>query len=646
MAQFIQSQQLSPVQGTAGQQSVVTRNGPTFGEGLQSAVQNIGGVIDTAGTIYGERRAKELVNEEIENIDRARGVAESGQFTAGDPVPESLKMDQKEWDMMAAAVQSGSMSREKARLMASARLRKRIAEEPFFAGRMRRAASGLLGFNIESEGAQQYFSSFQTQAQLAEGSGNEIMDKYREQAEVWKATGVIDNVESGIQYLAKLDRLKQEEEMALLQAKAGVRSANDMANVFIQANNSKSWGSFLGDVKATEAETGKPITPETFKRKLDQTQANFIEKFDNAWVESGGDLNSEDYNRHLSRIENEYGKMKEFADAYGIDNILKLKVDRQEQLFDLMGMEMFPQFTMITRTFGQQVTSDLLNALTMNKTKRDLFMKNNPELRTAFEMMDSDPKQFTRKMSDISSKILNGEELEDEDTPWVNGVATELHRNGTPETKEGVMRGLSDMGLNWKGLSLAVESRAYLEPEFTRTTFKTMYEEGMPATIEQLAIELQAIPGISANVGDDGRVTISTDIAGGAMPQTGTGGLITNPSATQEQIVAVNRARQLADKINLFSRGMERGYDKVVGTSKEKHVNDVRRMLTDDTARAETQTMQRLGTQFIEQYDNGDTEAAKTTYENLKRRNPDAFPYSWEEIQANVENMAETLRGE
>lgn len=640
MAQFIQSNQLSPIQGSAGQQSVVQDQSPTLGEGISSAVKNIGGMIDTAGNVYGQNRAQSIVNEELENIDRARGIAESGQFTAGDAVPDSLKMDQKEWDMLATAVQSGTMSREKARLLASSRLRTRIAEEPFFADRMRKAASGLVGFNIESEGAQQYFASFQTASQLS-GGGNDYLNGIREKAEAWHALGIIDSVEAGMQYQAKLDRTEAENQMAEFQAQAGARSAGDMANTLITNHNSVAWGSFLGDIKATESETGQPVKPEEFTRVLRTQKQVFKERFDNSWIEAGGDLNSEEYNRHLSRINNEYQQMEDFVNEYGIDNVMKLKIERQEQLFDLLGQQMFPQLTMISRTFGQQVTSDLINMSTLDSSKRDLLMKQNPELATAFNLMNQDSKQFTEKMMGVAGKLLNGDELAGEDEAFLNPVASDLHKNGGADTKEGVIRGLADQGLDWKGLSLLADSRAYLEPEGNKKYFKTQYDQGMPAAVQQLAVELQANPAIRATVDESGNVIVAQDSAGGAMAQTGPGGLVQDPQAVQGQIVAFNRARQLADKINLFTKGMNRGYDQVVGKTRDQHTIDLRNMLNENVTNVQQSAITQVETQLNTAVANNDVDAAKSHYARLQEMNPALYTDSWESVLQQAQDLAE-----
>ena len=119
MVQFVQSDRLGQVQGSAGSQQVVQNQGPTLGERISAATETVGGVIQTAGNIYGENQAKDIVEDEIEQMDRAVAIAETGRFAPGDDVPESLKMDQKEWDMLSSAVRSGTMSRERAKLIVS-----------------------------------------------------------------------------------------------------------------------------------------------------------------------------------------------------------------------------------------------------------------------------------------------------------------------------------------------------------------------------------------------------------------------------------------------------------------------------------------------------------------------------------------------
>lgn len=640
MAQFIQANQLSPIQGSAGQFSPVVNQGPTLAEGLASVTNKVGGLIDTAGNIYGQNRAESLVEEEIEQIDRARKIAEEGKFTAGDAVPESLKLDQREWDMLSTAVQSGTMSREKARLIAGSRLRSRIAEEPFFADRMRQAASGVLGFNIESEGARQYFASFPTEADIASGSGNKILDEYRQQAEAWQALGITESVEGGMQFLAKADQLKMQDEVITLQAEAGVRSANDMASTLISNQNSLAWGSFLGDVKATEAETGQAIKPEEFTRKLRNSKQLFKESFDEKWIRAGGDLNSEDYNRHLARIDAEYQQMEEFANEFGIDNLMKLNVERQERLFDSMGMEMFPQLTLITRTFGQNVASDLINLAATNPTKRELLMSQNPELKSAFSLMQSDPKEFSRKMMGVTTKLINGEELTDEDTPWVNAAIPAL-MNGSPETQTATIESLADAGLDWKATSVLSEKSPRQVSQDNQDYFKKQYETAFEPLAQRFAEEIAANPNLTWSVSNDGMLSVSQDSAAGAMATPGPGGLMQNPQEVQGRIVAFNRAKQLADRMNEFAKGHKKGWSRIVGENLEQFKTRLSIAVEQAKVNADDRITAELSNNFLGMVESGSMDEARDYYENtLKPRNPQMYTASFDEIIRQAQAIA------
>lgn len=616
MAQLIQSNALSPIQGSAGQFSPVVNQGPTLAEGISSVTKTVGGLIDTAGNIYGQNRAESLVEEEIENIDRARKIAEEGEFTAGDAVPESLKLDQKEWDMLSTAVQSGTMSREKARLIAGSRLRSRIAEEPFFADRMRKAASGVLGFNIESEGARQYFASFPTEGQLGEG-GNAVLEGYAEQADAWVALGLIEDRQEGMKYQAKLDMLENENEIATLQAEAGVRSANDLANTFIRNKHSAGWGRLIGGIRAEEAETGQPVRPETFTRNLKQDKATVIEEFDKKWIKAGGDLNSEDYNRHMARINDQYSQMEEFVTEFGVDNVMKIKLERQEQMFDALGMEMFPQLTMITRTFGQQVTSDLINMSTMNPTKRDMLMAQNPELKSAFQLMNSDPKEFNKSLFGVASKIVNGEQLTDEDTAFIDPVVTDMHQNGSKETKEATIQGLFESNLEWKGLSLLSESSPRVEPEANIESYKTLYDDIEPL-LNNLASEVAKNDNLTWDVNEDGEFVVGQDSAAGAMATPAPGGLIQNPQEVQGRIVAYQRAQQLADKLNEFAKGHKRGWSRVVGENLDQYKARIKKQFESQYNSQMNTNISSIQNDVLGYLEAGDIDAARDSYQLLQ----------------------------
>jgi len=66
MAQFIQANQLSGVQGSLGQQSLVSAPEPTTADLAGPVIQ----AADVAGDIYSQSKAKSIVSEELENVER------------------------------------------------------------------------------------------------------------------------------------------------------------------------------------------------------------------------------------------------------------------------------------------------------------------------------------------------------------------------------------------------------------------------------------------------------------------------------------------------------------------------------------------------------------------------------------------------
>lgn len=634
MAQFIQPNQLSPVQGNIGNQAIVQDNSPTLDQLTTPLLQ----AVDMAGDIYGDARAKSITVDAIEEVDAAVAEAEKGTFTSGDKVPETLKVDQKQWDMLAAAVQSGNMSRENARLIAASRIRSRIAEEPMFANKMRKAASGVLGFNIESEAAQQYFNSFATKAQIAQQQANSVdkeKAKLMNEARRMKEVGIFNTVESGYSMLVRAEASKRKKELLENQLTVNGISSQEFASEYLQENQKTAWGMFLGEVKAFEVESGKAIDGVAFSRILDERKQLAVEEFNKAWRKGGTPLNTPEYDRALNNLTAQYTEMKEYAESYGIDNLTAVELERNVQARELYGDRFFPQMKLVVSQFGQQVASDIIKMAGMNDVQRSSMFKNNPQLKEAYELMGSDGAAFNKKMVEVTGKVIRGEPVDDESPAVVNAAAKEAHDNGSPESKKAVVEGLFTGGYMWKGLSLVANSKPIFQHPDNIKTFQSQYKEQVEPAMAIFTATVEADPTISWSVGEDGMITVTQDSAQGAMPSVAPGGLVENPREIQARLMSFRKAKQQADKLNQFAISHKNGWSRFVGENSQEYALRLEKAGREGQRAAQAnQAIQvnEAANVVLSLIEQERFDEAEETYNQLREQSPLIYRDSWQRI--------------
>lgn len=635
MAQFIQPSQLPEVQGTIGQQQIVQSNKPT----LDKLTTPLIGFAGEVGQEYSKNKGESLVTETLEDIDKARAVAEQGNFVAGDTVPPSVKLDQKEWNMIAGAVQAGTMSRENARLLASSRLRSRIAEEPLFAKQIRQSASGVLGFNIESEGAQQYFASFATNADIASAQAS-LEDKERtkkmNEARRGFEVGLFESVESGYKLIVASDVSKRRMELAEQQLTMNGMTSQEFASQFVQEEQVTAWGQTLGEIKAFEIENGKPIDAVAFNRILDERKQDAVSRFNASWRKGKAPINTPEYDRAVANVTKEYDAMKEYAEAYGIDKLTSVQIERNIQARALYGDKFFPQMKFIVQEFGQQVASDYIRLAGLNDVQRKRMFADNPRLEEAYNLLGLDSGAFNKMLADVGSRLIKGEPLVDQDPAVVDGVASLLHSSENQDTKKAAVQGLFEGGLQWKAISLLAKGSPRIEPQENRDTYKTQYEESLAPAIAQLSSEVILDPSLVIDVDDKGFITVRRDDAAVGIEPTVDphGGLVENPQEVQRRMQNFRRAKQTADKINQFATGHQHGWSRVVGETAEQYRAKVEKLTKDGVANAtkQRQTNQSNQVEFIGGLiEDGDLKAAERQYKLLQENFPSAYTMSWED---------------
>jgi hypothetical protein len=644
MAQFIQSDQLAPTQGTIGNQGIVNKAPTPVGPSIESATNGLLGVADMAGDIYGEIKGKAIAKESVEELDAARAEAEKMRFTSGEDVPEGLNVDQNEWDMMARAVQTGSMSREDARLIASSRIRSKIAQQPLFADRIRRAASGVVGFNIESLGAQEYFSSFATEASLAKQRSDNASSA---QGKMWDRAGALAGVgmfatqQEAYTMLVKEDGYKAQKSLAENELAIKGIDSQQFATRFNNANQVSAWGTTLGEVRAFEAIEGKPIDGVAFSRIIDERKQEAIEEFNAGWSKGDSPTGTPEYNRGLAVLTNQYAEMKDFVDVYGVDNLNKVSIQRSVQAREIYGDNFFSKMKTITQNMGQQVASDVLKLSSLSTSQRERMFTGNQPLRDAYELLGQDPDTFNRTLTNTGISLMEGGDLSTQDPVILDAAATELYNSGDKETQTAVVKGLFAGALNWKGTSLAASKSPRVSDQEVVKIYKRQYEEGVVPAVKQFTDQITSNPFLSWSVDTDGMLNVEQVQSAPDVNRTSFGGLAPDPREAQNRLLQGKRAQQTADKLNQFAKGHRNGWSAVVGESLDQYTNRLTTLVGEGVVDSDNTKTTAVNTEIddiVTLMENNDLDFAKRRYEKLR----DFYPF---DVTASWEDVLEDLRG-
>lgn len=636
MVQPIQSNQLSPIQGSIGQQRVVQEQGPTIGSIASNAVQQGANTVDMVGDIYAKNEAQALVENTIEEVDAAVAAAERGakENTFSKKAPQELAVNNDEWLMIQNAVASGAMTQEKARLIASSRLRTRIAEQPLFADKLRQAASGVLGFNIESEAARQYFAALPTEAAARGGSGRQTyQQKIDEQATAIANTIGVD-FETARRTLVTADFAEQQKSALASQLQMGAISAQKYTSDMEVEDQKTAFATLMGEVRAFEAENGKPIDNLAFGRILDERKQVYIEQFNKGWTDANGTLNSPEYTRALTSINQRYDQYKEYIDSVGVDNITAVELERTERARQALGDQFFGPMKFVRENFGDRVMSDMVNLASLSDAQRDLVLSRSPQLQQAWQFLNGDPQRFTQTMSSAAQKMLSGQELTEVESNFADYVVKEITTTGSDESKDALVDGLFRSGLPWKGLSSISANSPRLETAERKQYFKTMFEQDLEPTLKQFAAEMTASPAFRWEVGSDGKLMVINDNPAGGLPAVAPGGLITNPAEQQRDIVAFNRAKQVADKINLFAEGLNNGWSRELNTSLGEYINLVNTSVSEAETVVQNLRAEQEGNRFLGLVESGQIEEAREAYSEMQSRNPALYQRSFDDLAA------------
>lgn len=639
MVQVIKPNQLSQIEGSAGRQQVVQANEPNPANLMGSLADTAAKTYDTAGTVYAKNKSEEIVNEELGNVEAAIGMAEDKMQDEDFVQPKNMPVTDDEFTMIEGAVRSGAMTREKARLVASSRLRSRIAEEPFFADKLRQAASNLVGFNIESEPAQQYFASFRTAASMASGAKTQ-QQKWWDQAEAESvALGV--PAEDIYRQIAQESYYTRDKELAIARKEAGLADDVETFGELNAKASAMDFGSILGNMKAIFQENGS-VDEQAASQVITQAKAARLAELDQIF----DDPTSTEYQRAQQAIESRFQSYTDFVTSVGFDTLNELKIERVKRANEILGNEMFRLEKLIIQNLGSDAftqTIDLL-ANTTDPSRLETVFRGSPTMGKIAALAGNQTalKSFGKQLAGIYEKIATGQAIGTQgggdqegaanpetgitDTEAAEGVLAEMMRAGG-ESEDGALKYMEEQGMQVKPVSMLIQKNPNRATPDSKEYFKTMFNETMPQLSQQLGQVLAENPDLEWTIDDKGMISVTQP-----QPRTdiqGTRAMNEDMRRVQRQMRGYNAADQLIQHINLYGEGVNKGWGKVVGTT----APELRKTLADTIDKGFVRHKQATMTEAINLVLDRNPEAARTEFEKLQQLDDRYQGYTFEQWQ-------------
>lgn len=637
MVQVVKPNQLSPIQGSAGQQQVIQSTQPNPGEALTTLSNTVAKTYDTAGTVYARNKSEEIVSEELGNVETAIALAEDKRKNEDFVRPENLPVSDDEFTMIEGAVRSGAMTQNRARLIASSRLRSRIAEEPFFADKLRQAASSLIGFNIESEQARQYFASFNQGA----GSGAKTQQqKWWDQAQAESvALGV--PAEDIYRQIAQESYYSRDKDIAVARKEAGIASDVETFGELNSKASAMDFGSILGNMKLAFQENGS-VDEQAASQIITQAKAARLAELDQIF----DDPTSTEYQRAQSVIETRFQSYSDFVKSVGFDTLNTLKIERVKRANEILGNDMFRLEKFVIQNLGSDAftqTMDIISSVT-DPSRLEAIFRGSPTAGKIAALSGNETalKSFGKQLGDIYMKIARGQQIgtqtetgeggsENSDTGMTDsevaeGILAEMMRSGG-ESEDGALKYMEEQGMEIKPVSMLIQKNPNRATESSKEYFKTMFNNTMPQLTQQLGQVLAENPNLEWSIDEKGIISVTQP-----QPRTdirGTRAMNEDMRRVQRQMRGYNAANELIQHINLYGEGVNKGWGKVVGTT----APELRKTLADTVDKGFVRYKQATMTEAINLVLDRDTEAARAEFDKIKQLDDRYQGYTFEQWQ-------------
>lgn len=459
MVSFVQ--QVEGVRDTGIGNQQIVQGDLSWTNTLARGVSNVIEGVDEFGTRLGEQKATDLVSKAQKQVDlEVKEAEELAKINAlGDDA--GAQDVARKAALLEKGVAQGRISRENARLRVADLVTKGIEESPFFADKIRRSASRLLGFDPQSEAVQQFFGAFEPAGARETVSATEKRAQFLSQN-----TGM--SLASSRQLIAQQDMLDLQKKIRQDRLAIG-----DMTIDEALAQKSSE-----DDIEGINAIFGEAIALVNSGQNIDaQTWAQLATKYENAFVlatldefaSSGIPMTSAQQSKVRETTKARYNRIGEQLQQFDQTLINKQNLDRLVTSQKLFGAQAMPVFSTLVNAFGERIGGQLIDlyANAAGKPERlEAALGANPALRPFINLLSQDPKGFTTRMNNSLLKLNDpAATIEAEDAAFIDVFLNNVVKTAKPEERESVITQLQNKNLNTKAASvLALAGRTGATP--------------------------------------------------------------------------------------------------------------------------------------------------------------------------------------
>ena len=447
-----------------GDQQIINRD-TSYSKAAIGVAGQVAKGIDEFGDISAASTAKDLVTDAQSQADQARLELEESPELDG--MPDNVSGDvAKQTSKIERGVRAGTINKDNARLLVANIVTKAISEQPMFQDKIRKAASNLLGFNPESEGVRQFFSSFQTAGQV------------KELPIVTQARQMKGDFAVNLNTLQQINTLKANNDLSLehlasgnISAEVHFNSSREKTAVFAQTE-------IMTQVIAL-VEAGQTIDKNVWKQTVEASGISTWASFMSDLKASGQPMpDSTTLGRMKTQHFADFDQTLGFVESYDTSFLTQQNLDRLKVAQQAFAAQAFPVISFLTTTYGDRIAGQFLDMVKdANGSQQQLkqLFDITPGFGKIAETLTKNPQEFNKSFKEFMEKLPNfGVVLTEDDGEWVD-LALTLSRESPPEEQDQIFELTQARGLRNKTSSEISRTPATIATKLQKQFMKSNY---------------------------------------------------------------------------------------------------------------------------------------------------------------------------
>lgn len=586
------------VQGAGiGDQRVINKQRPSVAATVEQVGATLNKAVDRVGDSIADSTAQEIVRDAQSQIDSERAELER----LNQEVPNNTVQDvDRGIKTLEQGVASRQISRENAKIRAQDLVTKAIQDQPLFKDKIRKSAENLLGFSLESEASRQFFSTFETQAQLSSGQGVSGMTALEKEAlGLSRVLGI--SLNKAYDIVGEREMLEIQTENIQNRMKRGDTSSEGAFRELSNIDSRTSTNAVFAEVLKLR-EAGEEINENTWRQVLDVNQQSFLADMEQQLEESGLSPTSQVMQRFreetIERYNQTFDSVKNLDSAF----LTKQNIERLITAQQAYGMQALPVFTMLKNTVGERFATralDIIDRANGDPTVLKALFKNSPALGRVMTLVGQEPNALADGIKSAFSKLSNEENLNELDLGIIDLMGSSIFKELPSGERTNVVESLQSKGLPTKAASIIAGTNFSSSTPEERRIFKRSWDNSQTALTTSIGNKMKEARsslsdrGATLSVTDSGFLSLRTR----AMTPSG----LVNTSAVDHP------AWDEVQKLNMYLHSFDRGWG-----------NELKIESKQATAQALVSLVNKAS-----EPEPGTPEATQSAFDELKRTNPE-----------------------